>query len=535
MIAPDATLTASSPVDGAIVSRNEAGFQSDALVIVWSAFAPERVGEIAFLEPGPQAGMLGRGGDSATRPPAPDVPPTTSRVSFLRQRPGIDDPQGQLQEPGVSRDQLLFVTRDGGLSVERLGRCALLVNGEPRDKAALLPGDTLMLRGQVLLLYVRRPRYLPALRFYPKVTWPFGAPDPSGLVGESPAVWQLRDDAAFFAQGDRHALITGESGTGKELVARTVHALSQRAGKPFLSRNAATLPSGLIDAELFGNVKNYPNPGTPERPGIIGQADGTTLFLDEIGEMPLESQAHLLRVLDAGGEYQRLGDPLSRRSRFCLVAATNRSPELLKHDVLSRFAYRTTTPTLQARREDIPLLVCHLLRGIAARHPHVASFFGPAAGGAKSAREREIGQPSAPAWPRVALELIDALVRWPYTLHLRELEEHLVRAVMKSRGDMLEYEPPRAIRSAASTSVEPKAIAAAAPDEAPVGEHDSSPELERPPVPLVTKEEVLSALERTGWIIRRAYRELGLQSRYQLYRLMDKHGIERASGPGKED
>ena len=133
------------------------------------------------------------------------------------------------------------------------------------------------------------------------------------------------------------------------------------------------------------------------------------------------------------------------------------------------------------------------------------------------------------------MELIDALVRWPYTLHLRELEEHLVRAVMKSRGDMLEYEPPRAIRSAAHTSDEPKVIVAAAGDEAPGGARDSSPEPERPPVPVVTKEEVLSALERTGWIIRRAYRELGLQSRYQLYRLMDKHGIERASGPGKED
>lgn len=532
MIAPDATLTTSSPVDGAIVSRNEGGFQSDALVIAWSAFAPERMGEVAFLEPGPPAHMLGRGGDPAGRPSSPDAPSSTSRVSFLRQRPGIEDPRGPLQEPGVSREQLLFVARDGGLSVERCGRCALLVNGEPADRATLTPGDTLMLRGQVLLLYVRRRRYLPALRFYPRVTWAFGAPDPSGIVGESPAIWQLRDDAAFFAQGDRHALITGESGTGKELIARTVHALSQRAGKPFLSRNAATLPAGLIDAELFGNVKNYPNPGMPERPGIIGQADGTTLFLDEIGEMPLESQAHLLRVLDAGGEYQRLGDPLSRRSRFCLVAATNRSPELLKHDVLSRFAYRAMIPPLQARREDIPLLVCHLLRGLAARHPHVAAFFGPAAGGASGPQEGAMGPISEISRPRIAMELIDALVRWPYTLHLRELEEHLVRAVMKSRGDVLEYEPPRAIRSAANATAEARASAAA--DEAPGGKRESSPAPERPAASLATKEEVLSALERTGWIIRRAYRELGLQSRYQLYRLMDKHGIERASGPGKE-
>src|SRR6185503_16398678 len=116
--------------------------------------------------------------------------------------------------------------------------------------------------------------------------------------------------------------------------ARALHELSPRAERRLVSRNAATLPSGLMDAELFGNAKNYPNPGMAERAGLIGEANGGTLFLDEIGELPAELQAHLLRVLDGDGEYQRLGDAQQRRSDFRLVAATNRDPSSLKHDFL---------------------------------------------------------------------------------------------------------------------------------------------------------------------------------------------------------
>ncbi len=526
--APDATIT-TPDLGEDFAPQIDTGALRDALVIVWSPAAPDRIGEVALLAPGPN--ILGRGGADEGRSSSPDGPaagtaPATwlPRVHFMRQRPGTEDPRGQLREPSVSREQIHLVAEDGSLVVERRGKLPLFVNGKPAEKARLTPGDTLMLRGHVLLLYVRRRAWLPPLKFYPRVTWPFGAPDPFGIVGESPVIWQVRDEAAFFAQGNRHALITGESGTGKELAARTIHAFSLRASKPFFARNAATLPPGLIDAELFGNARNYPNPGTPERPGIIGQADGSTLFLDEIGEMPLDSQAHLLRVLDAGGEYQRLGEPTPRRSRFCLVAATNRSPSLLKHDVLSRFAYRTTTPTLQARREDIPLLVCHLLRGIAKRHSHVASFFDP--------REDPAG-----ARPRIAMELVDVLVRWEYTLHLRELEELLVRAVMKSHGDSLDYvdlgaPEPRPTASLAHEAPSPDGGSAAAkpPSSAP-----DSPGPGRGPEGAPSKEEILSALDRHRWIIKRAFKDLGLQTRFQLYRLMDKHGILRPSSGGNDD
>src|SRR5256885_12859655 len=103
-----------------------------------------------------------------------------------------------------------------------------------------------------------------------------------------------------------------------------------------VSRNAATFPAGLIDVELFGNVANYPNHGMPERPGVVGEADGSTLFLDEIGELPTELQSHLLRFLDERGEYTRLGDARRRTSDVRVVAATNRALEDLKHDLAAR-------------------------------------------------------------------------------------------------------------------------------------------------------------------------------------------------------
>src|SRR5262249_46286359 len=154
--------------------------------------------------------------------------------------------------------------------------------------------------------------------------FPFGRADADGFVGESPAAWDLRDRLAFIGPQAGHVLLVGESGVGKELAARALHARSRRSRRPLVSRNAATLPEALIDAELFGHARDYPNAGMPERAGLVGEADGGTLFLDEIGELPEARQAHLLRLLD-GGEYQRLGDPRVRRADVRFIAATNRA------------------------------------------------------------------------------------------------------------------------------------------------------------------------------------------------------------------
>src|SRR5262249_8174942 len=153
--------------------------------------------------------------------------------------------------------------------------------------------------------------WMPEVRL-PGPADPFGMGDRFGIVGESAAAWHLRAAIAFVAAQSAHVLITGASGTGKELVARAIHAASERAARPMVARSAGTFPETLVDAELFGSARGYPNAGMPERTGLFGEADGSTLFFDEIGEVPESLQSHLLRVLDSG-EYHRLGESRQRR------------------------------------------------------------------------------------------------------------------------------------------------------------------------------------------------------------------------------
>ncbi|MGH7295095.1 MAG: sigma-54-dependent transcriptional regulator, partial [Polyangiaceae bacterium] len=336
-----------------------------ALVVAWCAEEPHRTGEVALFPARGAAQILGRGeGDEDE----------VARVRFFRQRPGQLVPTPALSAPALSRRQLSIRPRGRGLEVERLGRCELSVNGAAVDTGIVGDGETVMIGGQLLLLCTRRaPAMKEALHFRMSGAPAFGEADSLSIVGESPLAWQLRDDLAFAASAGKHVLVQGESGTGKELAARAVHRLSPRASGPFVARNAATLPPALIDAELFGNAKNYPNHGMAERPGLVGQADGGTLFLDELAELPAEQQAHLLRVLDAGGEHQRLGDATTRRSDFLLVAATNRPPASIKHDLLARLTLRIQVPRLDARREDIPLLVRALLLHAAEKSPAAAA------------------------------------------------------------------------------------------------------------------------------------------------------------------
>jgi DNA-binding NtrC family response regulator len=303
-------------------------------------------------------------------------------------------------------------------------------------------------------------------------------------------IWDVREQVAFAARRPAHVLIRGPSGSGKELAASLIHVLSQRAGKPFLARNAATLPAGLIDAELFGNARNYPNPGMAERPGLIGSATGGTLFLDEIGELSHELQAHLLRLLDHG-EYQRLGESQTRRADLRLVGATNRAEDELKHDLLARMPIRIDLPGLDRRREDIPLLALHLLRRIAATDEDIAARF------------FIDGDPRG--WPRMSARLIHELLKRPYTTHVRELEQQLYSGMLGSQADVIEY--------VGKVDEHENDFDTAAPEESFVD-----------PASL-TSEQIAECLERNGGSQAKAWRELGLRSRYQLIRLMRKHGI----------
>lgn len=192
-----------------------------------------------------------------------------------------------------------------------------------------------------------------------------GEPAP-GIVGSSPAFVSVLRRAVQFARHEEPVMILGESGTGKELLARLIHQRSARRREPFVAVNCAAMPADLIEAELFG-VSRGAATGVGERPGKFQAADGGTFFLDEVGDIPLELQGKLLRVLEAG-EYFRVGDDRPRRCNVRIVSATNRDlPTAVREgrfraDLFYRLhVFVLEVPPLRERRSDIPLLINHFL------------------------------------------------------------------------------------------------------------------------------------------------------------------------------
>lgn len=446
------------------------------LVILWSIANQERSGELFFV-PDRGPAVIGRG-----PPPADELAP---RLMPARWRPSGWLDAGPLTEPGISRVQLRLRADGQKVRIENVGRCPMLVDGNPETEVLLGEGDLVELKSQLVLCCLRR-----AASPAPPEDWeaatPFGRPDPYGMVGESEAAWRLRYQIAFAASRGVHVLITGPSGAGKEATARAIHARSPRASRPIVARNAATLPETLVDAELFGNRRDYPNPGMPDRPGLVGEADGSSLFLDEIGELSEVMQARLLRVLDAG-EYHRLGESRARRSDMRLIAATNRDPETLKHDLRARFAVHIELPGLDARREDIPSIAAEIVRRIAREDPEIATRFFPE------------GDPDRS--PLLSPALVRALFSAEWTTHTRELMQILWSSLRDSPDRILACPP--ALRL-------PRAAAPQARDPGAVGE-----------------EEIRASLARNEGRLEEVWRDLGLSSRYVLRRLMARYGISR--------
>jgi two-component system, NtrC family, response regulator HydG len=461
------------------------------LVIAWARQEPRRAGELAVIPPHGGMLVLGRGASEGE-----------PRLNFLRPRPGRLEPAASLSARALSRRQVELVPRGDVVDVRRVGRCPMRINGTECDAGRLEPGDTLALGQELVLLCARRPACPPPLRYLgADDVGRLGELDRMGILGEAPATWRLREEIAFAAKSDRHVLIVGESGTGKELAALAVRGLSARENSAFVARNAATLPPTLLDAELFGNQRNYPNPGMAERPGLIGQADGGTLFLDEIGELPLDLQSHLLRVLDAGGEYQRLGEPTLRRSDFRLLAATNQDPSALRPDFLARLVVRVEVPPLSERRQDIPLLARHLLlRASKASSELVGRFLETHADGFVDVR--------------MDAKLVEALLRHDFEMNARTLEALLWKVIASSPGDTLMFTPSVFAREAAP---------------APVPENQANGPRFRNPEP--GEPEIREALRNAGGNVSLAAKALGLSSRYALYRLLVKLGIEPGAAP----
>jgi two-component system nitrogen regulation response regulator NtrX len=198
------------------------------------------------------------------------------------------------------------------------------------------------------------------------------------LIGDSPAIRQVRELIERVGPTEARVLVTGESGTGKELVAAAVHAASRRAERPFVSVNCAAIPRDLVESEMFGHERGSFPGATERRMGRFELAHGGTLFLDEIGDLSAEAQAKLLRTLETG-ELQRIGAERTIRVDVRVVSATNRrlGDEVSTGDFREDLYFRLNVfpihlPPLRERLEDLPALVAHLAER--ARPRHAASF-----------------------------------------------------------------------------------------------------------------------------------------------------------------
>ncbi len=194
------------------------------------------------------------------------------------------------------------------------------------------------------------------------------------ILGDSVAIRKIREVIAQVAPTDITVLITGESGVGKDVVARAIHAASSRRAKPLVAVNSGAIPEGLIESELFGHERGSFTGASDQRKGYFELADGGTIFLDEIGEMPLPAQVKLLRILE-NGEFQRVGSSVARRVNVRVIAATNKDLEnevRHKHfraDLFFRLrSVNIAVPPLRERPEDIPVFFRHFVRDFTRRN-----------------------------------------------------------------------------------------------------------------------------------------------------------------------
>jgi DNA-binding NtrC family response regulator len=205
------------------------------------------------------------------------------------------------------------------------------------------------------------------------------------MLGECGSIRSLSDQLDKVAPTDTNVLIEGESGTGKELVARKIHQLSNRTDRQMISLNCAAIPDSLIESELFGHKKGTFPGATADRVGLVEAADGTTLFLDEVGELPLSAQARLLRVLQEG-EVRGVGSIATQKVSVRLVSSTHRNLQALvneggfRDDLYYRLnVVKLSLPPLRERAGDIAILAEHFLATNAERHGKIRLKFSDAA------------------------------------------------------------------------------------------------------------------------------------------------------------
>ncbi|GAB4256149.1 sigma-54-dependent transcriptional regulator [Deferrisoma sp.] len=311
------------------------------------------------------------------------------------------------------------------------------------------------------------------------------------IVGDSPAMQAVYRLIEKVADSDASVLITGESGTGKELAARAIHRLSRRADRPFVAVNCAAIPRELLESELFGHKKGAFTGAIRDKKGRFEEAAGGTIFLDEIGEMPLDLQPKILRALQER-EITPVGSNEVIRVDARVLAATNRDLEAeveegrFREDLYYRIAVVPIhMPSLRERPEDIPLLVAHFLKKLAPGRP-----------------------------VRVEPEALEALSRYTWKGNVRELENTIERLLVLTEGDTIRLQDlPEKIREPKTRENGGDGFTFHLPPEG-VSLED------------VERAVIEEALHRTGWNQTRAAKLLRIPRHILLYR-MEKFGIPR--------
>ena len=300
------------------------------------------------------------------------------------------------------------------------------------------------------------------------------------LIAQSAAMRPVLDMIARVGPSDANVLITGENGTGKGLIAQALHAVSARAAQPFISVNMGGLPEGVFESELFGHVRGAFTDAKNDRAGRFELADGGTLFMDEIGNIPLNQQAKILRTLETG-EFERVGSSKTYRANVRLISATNSdlSAEVAAGKFRQDLLFRLNTiaihlPPLRERREDIPLLAQHFLK------QHVERYRKAITGFDAGALEAMQGH----AWPG----------------NVRELDHAIERGVLMSTGKVI-----RAIDLGLNAGT-------------------AAPRIEDMSLEEVEAHLIRKTLARCDGNARRAAEELGL-SRSAFYRRLEKYGL----------
>jgi formate hydrogenlyase transcriptional activator len=307
------------------------------------------------------------------------------------------------------------------------------------------------------------------------------------IIGSSPALESVLAQVERVAPTDSTVLVQGETGTGKELIARAIHNLSSRCGRSFIKLNCAAIPFDLLESELFGHEKGAFTGAIAQKIGRFELADKGTLFLDEVGDIPLPLQPKLLRVLQEQ-EFERLGSGRTHQVDVRLVAATHRNlVEMVKrNEFRSDLYYRLNVfpvplPPLRARRDDIPALVEHFVEIYAGR------------------MGKQID--------RISAETMSELTSYPWPGNIRELQNFIERSVILTSGNVLDS-PLASLRNAAEVE-----------SLGPITMEDAE------------RDHIRRTLEQTRWVVsgpNGAAARLGIK-RSTLYFRMQKLGISRTN------